>query len=104
MPMSYADAERFYEGRIPPGAVDDTLLSRFQVANGVRVVNIRPKPATIIERMARRIEMLMAGGTVTQGQLKLLGFSDAEIATYAPDALRLAHVRNPTFETVEMGA
>jgi hypothetical protein len=67
-------------------------------------VNVRPKPAAVIERMARRIEILMAAGAVTEGQLKLLGFSADEIAVYAPDALRLALVRNPTFETVEMGA
>jgi hypothetical protein len=103
MPMSRQDAEVFWDRSIPAGAVDDSLPSRFSEANAVRVV-VRPKPATIIESMARKIARLMAGGSVTEGQLKLLGFKDAEIAAYAQDALRLALIRNPTFETVELSA
>lgn len=104
MPMSYADAERFYDGHIPKGAVDHSLPSRFPIANAVRLINVRPKPEAIIECMARKIAVLMAGGSVTEGQLKLLGFTAGEIAAYAGDALRLALVRNPTFETVELSA
>jgi hypothetical protein len=104
MRMCRSDAEVFYDRKIPPGVIDDTLPPRLSQANAVRLVRITPKPAAIIESMARKIAQLMAGGSVTQCQLKLLGFSETEIAAYAQDALRLALVRNPTFETVELSA
>jgi hypothetical protein len=83
------------------------------VANAVRVVNVRPKPATMarrIERMARRIEIKLMAARHRHPRpaqaARLLRRRDRQV--YAPDwrccRLRLALVRNPTFETVEMGA
>lgn len=105
MRMSFHDAQLTYDGAIPPGVIDHSLPDRYRAAaHAVRVGAVRLKPEVIIARMARQIAQLMAGGTVTQQQLKLLGYSDDEITRYSADALRAAHIANPTFETVELVA
>lgn len=103
--MSRHDAELKYDGLIPDGVIDPSAPDRFvTAAHAVRSGAIRLKPEAIIARMARAIATLAVGGTVTEGQLRQLGFSETEIAAYGPDALRAAMLANPTFETMELAA
>lgn len=110
MAMSRRDAELFYDGRIPPGAVDDTLPSRFAArdvrtpANGVRVGRVTEKPEITRCRMARFIGACLVRGSLTREDLGVGGFTEAEIKAYANDALRQALIENPTLQTIEMAA
>jgi hypothetical protein len=104
MPMSRHDAELFWDKAIPKGAVDDSLPSRCKRANAVRLVNVQLKPAAVIERMARKIERLMASGTVTESQLRLMGFSDTDLAAYGSQAMATASRRNPSYDSLEQSA
>jgi hypothetical protein len=106
MAMSLNDAQLFYDGRIPPGAVDPKLPDYFTRPKArTRLVNVKEKPEAIVARMAAALAVFAGNGTATEYALKKLGFSDAEIAEYGPRAVRQMLRDNPTFTTIaEWGA
>lgn len=100
-----ADAELFYDGRIPPGAVDDTLPSRFVPAAPVRVGRVIEKPASIRRRMAAALATLANGGrAITEDDVKRFGFSSEEIRAHGADAIREMLIAHPTLPSIEWAA
>ena len=104
--MSRYDAERFYDGRIPPGAVDDALPSRFKPASpAVRVGRVVEKPASVRARMAQVMARLALTGQILRDDLKRVGrFTDQQIDAHGNDAIREMLWENPTLLTVEFAA
>lgn len=103
--MSRADAEIFYDGRIPPGAVDDTLPSRFAPSRQpVRLGRVTEKPESVRRRMAAAFATLANTGCVAEHDLKAFGFTTAQIAAHKDEALRQMLVEHPTLLSIEWAA
>lgn len=101
MTMSRRDAELFYDGPIPPGAVDPSAPDRFRepLPRPVRMV---PKPEFVRARMARVIAVVGICGTITEADLLQQGFTKAELREHFQDALREAMLDGtlPSIEAV----
>lgn len=101
--MSRHDAEIFYDGRIPPGAVDPSAPDRFRSPSSSPSASARmtPKPEVVRKRMANVIATLAVRGTILDADLITFGFTAAEITTHFQDALREALITHPTLLTIE---
>lgn len=105
MPMSRHDAELVYDGRIPPGVIDDRIPSQLLAqANAVRLGAVKPKPAAILASMAAKLAHLMMCGCATEADLERAGFTPAEIREHRADAMRLALMQYPTLDGLEWAA
>lgn len=102
--LSRRDAELAYDGRIPPGVIDPNAPDLFTVNPHARIGRVVIKPEAIRARMVRAMTMLAAGGAILESDLVRAGFTAAEIAAHAADALRQVMVENPTFTSIEWAA
>lgn len=95
MGMSRNDAELFYDGAIPPGAIDPSAPDRFTLDPLPVMARMTFKPEVIRRRLARTIARLAPRGAITRDDLRQQGFTEAQIADHYDAALDAAMHADP---------
>lgn len=101
MGMSLHDAQLFYDGPIPPGAIDPSAPDRFRSEAPPIMARVVFKPEVIRRRMARVIGTLGVRGTITKDDLLQQGFTETELKEHFQDALREALQADDTMLSIE---